>query len=225
VVTISPNNPTGAVYPEEPLRQVNALCRERSIYHIHDEAYEYFTYGGAAHFSPGSIPGSESYTSSLFSLSKSYGFAGWRIGYMVVPPHLVTAVKKIQDTNLICAPVVSQFAAAGALEAGAAYCRAKIASIAEVRDIALAELRAVEDRCIVPKAEGAFYLLLRVRTKLDSMQLVRRLIERHGVAVLPGATFGIEDGCTIRAAYGALRKDTALEGIGRLAEGLSKLEC
>jgi aspartate/methionine/tyrosine aminotransferase len=225
VVTISPNNPTGAVYPEAALRHVNAVCRERGMYHIHDEAYEYFTYGGAAHFSPCSIPGSESHTISLFSLSKSYGFAGWRIGYMVVPPHLVTAVKKIQDTNLICAPVVSQHAAVGALEAGSAYCRAQIASIADVRDIAIAELRAVEHRCIVPNAQGAFYLLLRVRTEMDSMDLVRRLTERHGVAVLPGSTFGIEDCCTIRAAYGALCKETAVEGIGRLVEGLGQLDC
>ena len=46
VVTVSPNNPTGAVYPEPALRAVNALCRSRGIFHIHDEAYEYFTYGG-----------------------------------------------------------------------------------------------------------------------------------------------------------------------------------
>src|SRR5206468_4588239 len=49
VVTISPNNPTGAVYPEAALREVNQICRDRGIYHIHDEAYEYFTYDGARH--------------------------------------------------------------------------------------------------------------------------------------------------------------------------------
>ena len=57
IVTISPNNPTGAVYPEADLREVNQLCREYGIYHIHDAAYEYFTYGVTA-FSPGSIPDS-----------------------------------------------------------------------------------------------------------------------------------------------------------------------
>ena len=56
MVTISPNNPTGAVYREADLREVNRLCAERDIYHINDEAYEYFTYG-AKHFSPGSIAG------------------------------------------------------------------------------------------------------------------------------------------------------------------------
>src|SRR4051794_9521540 len=64
VVTISPNNPTGAVYPEAALREVNQICRERGIYHINDEAYENFTYHGMRHFSPGSIAGSESHTIS-----------------------------------------------------------------------------------------------------------------------------------------------------------------
>src|SRR5438093_284653 len=85
VVTISPNNPTGAVYPEAALREVNAICREHGLYHIHDEAYEYFVYDGAKHFSPGSIPGAATHTISLYSLSKAYGFASWRIGAMVIP--------------------------------------------------------------------------------------------------------------------------------------------
>ena len=57
VVTISPNNPTGAVYPRAALEAVNQLCRDAGIYHISDEAYEYFVYDGAEHFSPGSLPG------------------------------------------------------------------------------------------------------------------------------------------------------------------------
>src|SRR3954469_18978666 len=101
VVTISPNNPTGAVYSETSLREVNRICGQHGVYHIHDEAYENFTYDGAKHFSPGSIPGSESHTISLFSLSKAYGFASWRIGYMVAPQHLLESIRKIQDTILI----------------------------------------------------------------------------------------------------------------------------
>jgi aspartate/methionine/tyrosine aminotransferase len=80
VVTISPNNPTGAVYSERDLREVNEICGRRGIYHISDEAYEYFTYDGAKHFSSGSLDGSVEHTISLFSLSKAYGFASWRIG-------------------------------------------------------------------------------------------------------------------------------------------------
>ena len=115
VVTISPNNPSGVVYPEAALREVSTLCRERGLYHVHDEAYEYFTYDGARHFSPGSIDGAAGHTISLYSLSKSYGFASWRIGYMVIPEGLFDAVNKIQDTILICPAAVSEVAALGAL--------------------------------------------------------------------------------------------------------------
>ena len=76
-------------------------------------------------FFPGSIEGSE-HTISLHSLSKAYGFASWRVGWMVIPEHLFEAVNKIQDTILICPPVVSQFAAAGAACVGAGYCRAQV---------------------------------------------------------------------------------------------------
>ena len=223
VVTISPNNPTGAVYPESALREVNQLCRERGIYHIHDEAYEDFTYEGAAHFSPASIPESAGYTISLFSFSKAYGFASWRVGYMVVPEHLVTAIKKIQDTILICAPVISQFAALGALSAGREWRREKIAAIAEIRGLAMEAFGQLGERCTVPPAHGAFYFLLSLRTALKPMEVAERLIREYKVAIIPGNAFGMEEGCAIRVAYGALRKDTAAEALDRLVKGLKNI--
>ncbi|MDE0821042.1 MAG: aminotransferase class I/II-fold pyridoxal phosphate-dependent enzyme, partial [Opitutales bacterium] len=140
IVTISPNNPSGAVHPQEDLTRVNQICREQGIYHITDEAYEYFTYDGTQHFSPGSINDSHDHTISLFSLSKSYGFASWRIGYMVIPEHLMIAVKKIQDTNLICPPVISQYAAVAAMQAGPRYFATGLSSLAEVRGKSIAML-------------------------------------------------------------------------------------
>ena len=223
VVTISPNNPTGAVYPEAALGEVNRICQERGIYHIHDEAYENFLYGGAKHFSPGSIDGAEAHTICLFSLSKAYGFASWRIGYMVIPENLLVSVKKIQDTILICAPVISQFAALGALQTGSGYCRERLQQIAEVREAVLRKLTEIQDICTVPRADGAFYFLLRIHASLDPLQLTERLIREHGVAVIPGTAFGISHGCYLRVAYGALQRDTAAEGIGRLVRGLRKL--
>jgi aspartate/methionine/tyrosine aminotransferase len=223
VVTISPNNPTGAVYPESALREVNELCRERGLYHIHDEAYEYFVYEGATHFSPGSVRGADSHTISLFSLSKAYGFASWRVGAMVIPERLLTSVRKIQDTLLICTPVISQFAAVGALNAGAAYCREKLAAIAGVRALVKKELATLGPLCEVPPANGAFYFLLRLQTDIDPMTLTERLIREHGVAAIPGTAFGLHQGCHLRVAYGALEKQTAAEGIGRLVGGLKSI--
>lgn len=223
VVTISPNNPSGAVYEEAALREVNEICRLHGLYHITDEAYEYFTYGDARHFSPGSIEGSAGHTISLFSLSKAYGFASWRIGYMVIPEHLFESVEKIQDTLLICAPAISQYAAVGALQAGRDYCRSRLTSIAVIRDQVLEELDGVRDLCTVPAAEGAFYVLLRVDTDRDSMALVERLVRDFGVAVIPGTTFGLTEGCYLRVSYGALTEETAAEGIRRLVRGLRSI--
>lgn len=213
VVTISPNNPTGAVYPKEALQAVNEICRQHGIYHISDEAYEYFTYNGVQHFSPGANKESSEYTISLYSLSKAYGFASWRIGYMVIPQHLVLSVKKIQDTILICATAISQYAALGALQAGVGYCKEKLSAIAVVREKCLSELNRIQDLCTIPKADGAFYFLLKVRTQLGAMELVERLIREHGVAVIPGTTFGMDDGCYLRVAYGAIEDETAVESL------------
>jgi aspartate/methionine/tyrosine aminotransferase len=223
VVTISPNNPTGAVYSESALRQVNEICSARGVYHISDEAYEYFTYGAARHFSPGSIEGSAGHTISLYSLSKAYGFASWRIGFMVIPEHLFEAVNKIQDTILICPPVISQFAAIGAMRAGAGYCRAQVGRLAAVREMVINELAMLDDCCIIPPADGAFYFFLKLDTEMGPLALVEQLVKEHGVAAIPGNAFGMEDGCYLRVAYGALQPDTVAEGVGRLARGIEKI--
>jgi aspartate/methionine/tyrosine aminotransferase len=223
IVTISPNNPSGAVYSEESLHAVNAICRRHGIYHINDEAYEYFKYNGAQHFSPGSIGESAAHTISLFSLSKAYGFASWRIGYMVLPGHLYSAVIKIQDTILICPPVISQYAAVGAMQAGAGYCLERLHVFDEVRAIALSEFETIRSICTIPRADGAFYFLAKIHTRMDPMVLVEMLIRDYGVAVIPGMTFGMTDGCYLRIAYGALQKETVAEGIGRLVRGLKAI--
>lgn len=222
VVTISPNNPTGAVYPREDLQAVNELCAERGIYHIHDEAYEYFTYGQYAHFSPGSLPQADRHTISLFSLSKSYGFASWRIGYMTIPTALYDAVAKIQDTVLICPPLISQVAALGALAAGRGYCLERRGQIEQVRATVLRTLARLGDRCEPVRADGAFYVLLRLRHDGDAMELARLLVTRHRVAVLPGTAFGLS-GCSLRIGYGALTPGDAADGIERLVRGLLAL--
>ena len=220
VVTISPNNPTGSVYPEAALREVNALCRSRGLYHVHDEAYEYFTYGGVRHFSPGRIAEGHEHTISLFSLSKTYGMASWRIGYMLIPANLFEAVNKIQDTNLICAPLVSQAVACGALKAGGRYCREKVRGLEAVRALVLDAFREVENVCRVPRPDGAFYCLVQVDSRLSSLELARRLILEHRVATVPADAFGQRHGCALRVSYGALDKDTVAEGISRLTQGI-----
>ena len=220
IVTVSPNNPTGAVYPEADLRAVNALCRDRGLYHISDEVYEYFVYDDAAHFSAGSIDGAEEWTISLFSLSKAYGMASWRVGYMVVPEALWEPINKIQDTLLVCPPHPSQVAAAAALRTGRSWTASHLPALARMRDRAWKTLASVAD---VPRADGAFYYLIKADTPLDSMAASERLIREHRVAVIPGSAFGLSEGCALRVSFGALEEATAAEGLNRLAAGLAAL--
>ncbi|MBA2603415.1 MAG: pyridoxal phosphate-dependent aminotransferase [Acidobacteria bacterium] len=223
VVTVSPNNPTGAVYPEEALRAVNALCESRGVFHIHDEAYEYFTYGGARHFSPGGISGADRHTISLYSLSKAYALASWRIGYMVVPEGLWQAVNKIQDTLLICPPAVSQQAGRAALSVGRGYVRERLSRLDAMRRAIHQALTGGGVPCELAAVEGAFYYLVRVHSRLDAMTLAERLIREHRVAAIPGSAFGDSSSCSIRISYGALDPGTLDEGLSRLVTGLRML--
>jgi aspartate/methionine/tyrosine aminotransferase len=220
VVTCSPNNPTGAVYPEADLRAVNTMCRDRGVFHIHDEAYESFTFGGARHFSPGSIDDAGAHTISLHSFSKGYGMASWRVGYMTIPALLWDAVNKIQDTNLVCPSGIAQHTALAAVQAGTGYAASNLERIDRTRQFVYRELTRPDVPCETPKADGAFYYFVRVRSAMDPMQLVERLVREHKVSAMPGSAFGASNGCFLRISYGAVDEQVAAEGIARLTGGL-----
>lgn len=221
VVTISPNNPSGMVFPATLLKSINQLCKERKIYHISDEAYEYFLFDNEKHFSPGNISGSEDYTFSLFSLSKAYGFASWRIGYMVMPEALMPSIKKIQDTNLICAPAISQFAAVKALHRGKSYCTRHLSSMGAIREQLLDGLSSLSPFVRIIPSKGAFYILIELDIHEAPIDVVEVLIREFKIAVIPGSAFGLEKGCYLRIAFGALKNaDDALE---RLINGLKSI--
>ena len=218
IITVSPNNPTGAVYSEESLRAVNALCAKAGIYHFSDEAYEYFTYDGVKHFSPASIPGAQGHTLSFYSMSKNYGMASWRVGYVVFPADLYGAMNKVQDTNLICAPVPSQLLALQALKLGRDWVQPKVQALAEVRHLVNQALHGLGDLVQFPITQGAFYVLMKLPGVTDAMAFNRAMTEKHKVASIPGFAFGLTDTANAnyqRLSYGALDAATVAEGVQR----------
>lgn len=223
IVTVSPNNPAGVVYTQESLCALNQLCRENNLYHISDEAYEYFTFDEHVHYSPASNPEATEHTISLFSFSKAYGFSSWRVGYMLIPKRLFATIRKIQDTNLICAPLASQYAAAGALQTGMDYCQEQLAQIQQNRLTLLSELRAVDGIINEPVAEGAFYIFIKLASELSDFAVAEKLIREFRVAVIPGSAFGMQQGCYLRIAYGALDTDNLSVASQRLTQGLNNL--
>ncbi|MEN9591461.1 MAG: Aspartate aminotransferase, partial [Pseudomonadota bacterium] len=221
IVTVSPNNPTGAVYSKESLTAVNALCAAKNIYHFSDEAYEYFTFEGVEHFSPGSLPGAHRHTISFYSMSKNYGMASWRIGYVVFPADLLDAMNKVQDTNLICAPVVSQLLALETLKYGRAWVQPKVEALAVVRKNVYERLEALGELVQFPKTQGAFYVLLKLpglAAGTERLAFNRAMAQKHKVVSVPGFTFGLLDTQQAnyqRLSYGALESATVDQGVAR----------
>jgi len=221
ILTVSPNNPTGAVYSEASLRAVNALCAQHGIYHFSDEAYEYFTYEGAKHFSPASIPGAMKHTLSFYSMSKSYGMASWRVGYVVFPANLFDAMNKVQDTNLICAPMPSQLLALEALKLGRNWVEPKVKALSEVRQTVYKTLEGLGDLVQFPQTQGAFYVLMKLPGLAQGIQAIefnRVITEKFKVASIPGFAFGLtntQEANYQRLSYGALEAASVAEGVQR----------
>lgn len=223
VVSISPNNPTGAVYSKEELTEINQLCAQFGIYHISDEAYEIFIYDQQTHFSPASLPEANAHTISLYSFSKAFGFAGWRVGYMVIPSSLFASLKKIQDTILISPPIVSQIAALGALSAPSEYIKNNLEEIIASRNICLEYLNKTDFLQTPATSEGAFYIFIKLNSENNDFKIAQQLIEQYGVATIPGSAFEAASGTYLRISYGALTRDTVSDGIKKLIRGLQTL--
>ncbi len=229
IVTISPNNPSGLVTPPEVLAAINGLCHRHGLVHVSDEAYADFVHGSVPHASPGRLPGSGGHTVSLFSLSKAYGMAGWRVGYAAVPRQLMGALAKVQDTVLICPPQVSQRAALAALEAGPAWSRPHVEALSQRRRQLLAAVAAARDGGLAVELlgppDGAFYGLLRFPCARDGESLMRHLVLGHGVAALPGDSFGLPPAGgkgLLRLSYGMLEAPDLDEALRRLFQGLGQ---
>ncbi|MEB3265229.1 MAG: aminotransferase class I/II-fold pyridoxal phosphate-dependent enzyme [Cyanobacteriota bacterium] len=231
IVTVSPGNPSGVVLPPPVLTSINRLCADRGLFHLSDEAYADFVHGLTPHVSPGRVPGSGRHTVSLFSLSKAYGMAGWRVGYASVPRQLMAALAKVQDTVLICPPRITQRAALAALAAGPTWCAERAVCLAPRRRLLL-EAIAREQAAGAPwrllaEPDGAFYALLQMASAEDDGPLMERLIRDHGVAVVAGGSFGLPatgSQLTLRLSYGMLSEPLLQQALERLFRGLRQTD-
>ena len=221
IVLVSPNNPTGAVYARNAIKELGALCAENDIYLITDETYEHFVYDDAQHVSALELDNRIDHTISLFSFSKSYGMSGYRIGYAIFPQRIYNEMLKVQDTLTICAPSSLQAAAEAAIKLGAAYPKRFVPRIEKVRRIFIEKL-AHSDFAEMPVTKGSYYFLLRLKTKKNDWDVAKRLIEEYGVITIPGQVFGTRFPA-LRVAYANVDESMAEKGISRLIKGLKEM--
>lgn len=190
IIVNTPNNPSGKVFRREELEQIAALCCEFDTLCITDEIYEHIIFDGLSHVPMASLPGMEGRTIAINGVSKTFSVTGWRVGYVVAPPHLSDAVRKVHDFLTVGAPAPLQEAAAVALEEGDGYYAELRGMYERKRDLLLVPLREAGFACHRP--EGAYYIMADfsgLGFDGDDTAFAHHLIKSVGVAPVPGSSF------------------------------------
>lgn len=191
IILNTPNNPTGAVYPENTIRKIVEIASEHGIVIISDEIYENFVYG-VDHFSPGSIYAN---TITMNGFSKEHSMTGWRLGYVAGPQNIIDAINEIQQYMVFSSSSIAQHAAVAALK----HIRQIRSKYKIKRDFVVAELTKMGYE--IYGAEGAYYVFLRTPNEMDDLEFVERAAE-HSLLLIPGRAFSDMHGY-FRLSFGA----------------------
>jgi aminotransferase len=189
VILNTPHNPTGKVFSPEEIAAVGALANQWDAVILTDEIYEHITFDGRTHVSPLQMPELRKRTVVVNSISKTYSLTGWRVGWVIAPPGLTGAIRKVHDFVTVGAAAPLQAAAAIALGLPPDYYADLAHGYTLRRDRLLAVLDPLPLRAIVPY--GAYYVMAGI-TDLgfaDDVDCARHLIQEIGVATVPGSSF------------------------------------
>ena len=188
----TPHNPTGKVFDAAELALIAEVARENELLVITDEIYEHIVFDGARHRSIATLDGMRERTLVVNSISKTANATGWRVGWVLAPPHLTPPIRAVHDTLVIQAPTPLQKAAVTLLEMPPEFFRGLAGRFAPKRALLGTALRDAGFRVTEPR--GAYYLFADYRAvpeigRLGPMAAAVRLIERVGVAAVPGDNF------------------------------------
>ncbi|MCH2693174.1 MAG: pyridoxal phosphate-dependent aminotransferase [Acidobacteriia bacterium] len=197
IIVNTPNNPTGAVIPEEEMEKIVALALDQNILIIFDECYEYFVFDGSKHTSLAQFANRAKHLSILVNTaSKTYAMTGWRIGYLIAPPEICKAIGGVQSHSANPASV-SQKAAVESILGDQDSVSKMIAEYDRRRQYVVDRLNGISGlSCANPG--GAFYAFPNVSNYFkngigNSLEFSQWLLKEVGVAVVPGSAFGQED--------------------------------
>lgn len=189
VILNSPNNPTGRVFSIEELTAIANLCQEFDALAVTDEIYEHITYDGAQHVPISSLPGMRERSVLVNSLSKTFSVTGWRVGWVVAPPHLTSSIRKVHDFLTVGAAAPLQQAGVKALALPDSYYSELSQTYEHKRDLMLEALAPLGFACSKP--QGAYYVMTNIEQFgfRSDVAFCRHLVEDIGVAAVPGSSF------------------------------------
>ena len=236
VIVNSPSNPTGAVYTPSALRDISDLCVGRGIYLMSDEIYEKILYTGSEFVSSASFSdAARKMTITINGFSKAHSMTGWRLGYAAADLDIVAAMSKIQDQSTSNPTSIAQAAGVEALNGPQDSVETMRQAFQERRDYIVSALNDIPGvHCLNPG--GAFYVFPNVsalygkswtpngdspKTIGGSDALAEYLLDKYGVAVVPGSGFGAD--ANIRLSY-ATSLPNIQKGVARIAEAVQSLQ-
>ena len=192
IIINTPNNPTGKVFTREELTCIDSLCQEFDALAITDEIYEHITYDGQRHIPIATLPGMRERSILVNSMSKTFSVTGWRVGWVIAPPEITGSVRKVHDFLTVGAATPLQQAGIMALGLPDSYFAGLSAEYDGRRQAALTMLRSAGFQCFVPG--GAYYIMCDIRGfgQMTDVEFATDLVERVGVAGVPGSSFYLD---------------------------------
>ena len=222
IVLVTPNNPTGAIYPPATIAAFAHLAEQHGLWLVLDETYRDFLPGahGAPHGLFGAA-GRRSNVISLYSFSKSYCIPGHRLGAVTAPAPFLTELAKVVDCVQICAPRIGQMALVHAIPALAAW-REGNRELIEARARAFRDAMALAPDWRVESLGGYFAYLRHPFAGAKAADVARALASRHGLLVLPGSYFGPGQEDHVRVAFANV-DEAAIRDFGRRLAAVAAL--
>jgi len=220
----TPSNPTGRVLSQEMLAGIAEMAKKHDLVVIADEVYKCLIYDKQPWRSIAHIEGMRERTILVNSLSKEFCMTGYRIGYVLGPSEIITAMTKLQENVAACAPLPSQYAAIEALGSTEDYSKDMVRIFTERKECIVEGISAIEGlTCCEPDA--TFYLMVDISsTGMESVDFAIALLKAQHVAVVPGITYGKCCDHYIRIAF-TRELDYIREGVKRIdafMKGLKK---
>jgi aspartate aminotransferase len=221
VVINSPSNPTGMAYTEAELAALGEVLREfpRTLIAT-DDMYEHIRWSSEPFVNIlNACPDLTSRTLVLNGVSKAYSMTGWRIGYAGGPAEVIKAMKKVQGQSTSNPTSISQVAAQAALEGPQECIGVMLKAFNERHDFVVERLNQIPGIECLP-TDGTFYVFPKVQGAIDKLAGVNNdldfaeyLIERAGVALVPGSAFGLGGHARISIATSQTNLEQALQRI------------
>jgi len=188
IIINTPNNPTGKVFTRQELQFIAELCQKWDVVAITDEIYEHMVYEGE-HIHLANLPGMYERTITISGLSKTYSATGWRVGWLIAPPEITNAIRKVHDFLTVGAAAPLQEGAAAALAFPDEYYVNLQSNYLGKRDRMVEMLERAGFGVFKPA--GAYYIMTDIRRFgfKDDVTFARYLIDEIGVATVPGSSF------------------------------------